>query len=95
MTPEAQAQVWTLLAAVLLLGNICFSGCDEMGESCQPYEPGGAGAVAKLLDVPTSSLSLALTRRRLSVRNQNTILRTQSSQQVMHRVVSIAQKCEV
>ena len=87
--------MWTLLAATLQLGNLDFarSPSEHEGDGCQPCDHQAVDLVARLLEVQPTLLASSLTRRRLSVRNQNVIMRTQSLQQVRRHTSSGVIRC--
>ena len=82
---DAVASDIPTVAALLIwqLGNLDFASApsEHEGEGCQPSDHLAVDLVARLLEVPPATLAASLTRRRLSVRNQNVIMRTQSLQQ--------------
>ena len=74
---DERAQLWTLLSAVLLLGNTNFEpiagnggklGSPGGGGGCGPADTAAAATLAELLGVAPAALTAALCKRKLSVR---------------------------
>ena len=86
VSATTRGELWGLLAAVLLLGNLQFeptevAPTDGGGSGCAPADPAALSAVSALLGLPPAALEAALCSRRLAVCNQAAILRPQTTAQ--------------
>jgi myosin heavy subunit len=90
---EERTHLWTLLSAVLLLGNLRFAPVRREGAGVLSPGSGGGGfepddaetheTLARLLGVTPAALAAALCKRKLSVRQQH-----------IHRPVSASAACD-
>ena len=82
--------LWSVMGAVLLLGDLAFTPQQADGaEGCSPGDEAALAKVAALLGVPAASLGDALVRRRLAVRQQ-VVYKEQSPSQAKDAVDGLA-----
>ena len=75
---STRGELWTLLAAVLLLGNLTFISSGSEGGCALGGDTTTHSVLAGLLGVTPAALADALCKRKLAVTNQNLIIRQQS-----------------